>query len=139
MFLAAPFSFPLRDIMHATPNVMAGEARIVRQKLTEQEVRQLADDTFGDMVKVTVDIARQVLGAGGMLHADVEALLLEDGSIQQDVWGANYFPGRPEGSRVEYSALINIRSAQNNPQQAIESQDIRAKVRQAVERWVGPA
>lgn len=118
---------------------VAGEARILRNKLTEQELLQLASDTFGDMVKVTVDVDRQRVAAGGALHAQAEELLLQDGSDQADIWGSNYFPGRALGSRLEFSALINIRPAADNPSQQIRSQQIRDRLKAAVEMWVGPA
>jgi hypothetical protein len=43
-------------------------------------------DTY---VKLAVDIQRGILAGGGTLHADCEAVLIEDGSRQEDVWGQN--------------------------------------------------
>ena len=40
----------------------------------------------------------EVAAVGGELHADAEALLLEQGSQQKDLWGANYYPGRGPAS-----------------------------------------
>ena len=118
---------------------MSDGARIILEKLTAPQVSALAEESFGDMFKVVADIARGVLAAGGALHADAEQLLLDDGSHQSDIWGANYFPGRPAGSRIEYSAMINIRPAAGNRDQMIQSEPVRAKVKEAVERWAGPA
>jgi Protein of unknown function (DUF5674) len=41
-------------------------------------------------VKLAVDLERRILAGGGALHADCEAALLEDGSRQEDVWGADW-------------------------------------------------
>jgi len=41
--------------------------------------------TFGTYVKLAVDIRRGILAGGGTLHADCEAVLLEDDS-QLLVW-----------------------------------------------------
>jgi hypothetical protein len=117
---------------------MAGEPRIVRSPLTPEEVGVLVEENFGDMLKVVVDVERGTLAAGGPMPVDGERLLLEDGSRQSAVWGANYFPGRPSGARLMYSAMINIRPADGNRSHLIASEEIQAKVREVVERLVGP-
>ncbi|HEX9731503.1 MAG TPA: DUF5674 family protein [Thermoanaerobaculia bacterium] len=86
------------------PNIL-----IIDRKIDAAQLKRLAEASFVDMVKYVVDVRRRVLGVGGGLHADAEQLLLESGSRQADLWGANYYPGRgPEGC-IEYTALINIR------------------------------
>lgn len=115
---------------------MPGEARILRAKLSQEELTDLARDTFGDMVKLVIDVERDRATAGGMLHADGEQLPLDDGSKQSDVWGANFYPARGAGGRLDYTALINIRPDEN-PDQRILSAPLRERVRLAVERWIG--
>jgi hypothetical protein len=39
-----------------------------------------------------VDIKREILAGGGILYADCEAILLKDGSKQEDIWGADWIP-----------------------------------------------
>ena len=71
---------------------------IISSKIDPAQLRRLVGAYFEDMVKYVVDIRRRVIGIGGELHADAEQLLLADGSRQDDVWGANYYPGKgPEG------------------------------------------
>ncbi|HYS16408.1 MAG TPA: DUF5674 family protein [Candidatus Binatia bacterium] len=69
-------------------DVVVLERRIERADL----VRLLR--LFGDMIKYVVDVERGVVAIGGELHADAEQVLLERGSRQADLWGANYYPGR---------------------------------------------
>lgn len=116
----------------------SGEARIIREKMTSEQILQLAKDTFGDMVKIVVDVEQGVLAAGGMLHADAESLLIDGGSSQSDIWGANYFPQKAPGSRLEFTALINIRPSDGNRDQFIQSEPVRGKVQEIAERWMGP-
>ena len=118
---------------------MDGEPRILRTKLSPEDLLTLAEATFGDMVKLVVDVDRGLLAAGGMLHADAEALLTEDGAPTDALWGANYFPARAVGERLEYTALINIRPARGNRGQEIADPSTRERVREVVERLVGPA
>jgi hypothetical protein len=102
---------------------------IVRSRVDPAELRRLVDQYFGDMVKLVVDVRRRVVAIGGDLHADAEALLLDDGSAQVDLWGANYYPGLGPSSSVEFTALINIRPAQGNPSMEIQDAGVRDTVR----------
>jgi len=86
---------------------------------------------------VIVDIERGVAAVGGELHADAEALLLDAGSRQADLWGANYFPGLGREQCIEYTSLINIRPAHGNRSMEIESQAVRERVRTLTFALVG--
>lgn len=55
-------------------------------------LRQLAETGFGNLVKAVVDVERRVMAVGGELHADEEAILLEQGSDQHHLWGINIYP-----------------------------------------------
>jgi hypothetical protein len=89
------------------------------------------------MVKYAVDIERRVAAVGGELHADAEQLLLDSGSRQADVWGANYFPGKGREACIEFTALINIRPSQGNRSMLIEDAVIRDRVREITFALIG--
>ena len=110
---------------------------IAASRIAPDVVRCLVDGWFGDMVKIVVDIRRGVVAVGGELHADAETLLLEQGSRQEDLWGANYFPGLGPERCLEYTALINIRPAQGNRSMEIRSQETRDLIRRLVHGVVG--
>ncbi len=59
-----------------------------------------------------------------MIH-DCEAVLLEDGSQQEDLWGADW---NPSAQQVTFESLINIRPRQHNPSMEILDPTIRARV-----------
>jgi hypothetical protein len=82
-------------------------------------------DEYGSMIKIAVDIRRNKLAGGGEMHADCEQVLLEDGSEQDDIWGANWYPAE---QRIEFVALINIRPMLGNRGMVIQSQEIRNSV-----------
>lgn len=86
------------------------------------------------MIKLVVDIRRQILAGGGEMHADCEAMLLEHGSEQEDLWGANWYPAE---QRLEFEALINIRPRQGNRSIVIQSQEIRNQVAAVVRDLLG--
>ncbi len=99
---------------------------IVDTKIAPSELKRLVAASFEDMVKYVVDIERGVAAVGGELHADAEAVLLDAGSRQADLWGANDFPGLGREQCLEYTSLINIRPAHGNRGMEIESPAVRA-------------
>jgi hypothetical protein len=117
-YQANPMSEPLEG-----PEIV-----LLRQKIEPDELARLVRLFFSDMVKYVVDVERGVAAAGGELHADAEQLLLEDGSRQRDLWGANYYPGRGRAGCIEYTSLINIRPSQDNPGMEIVDQGVRDRV-----------
>jgi hypothetical protein len=110
---------------------------VTAERLDQGELGRLVRDGFGDMVKLVVDVRRRLVAAGGQLHADAEALLLEQGSAQDDLWGANYYPGRGPSECLEYTALINIRPAAGNRGMEIGDPAVRAVVHEIVAALVG--
>jgi hypothetical protein len=111
---------------------------IVREHRIEPgELARLVLLYFEDMVKYVVDVERGVVGLGGDMHADAEQLLLEDGSRQADLWGANYYPGRGRDGCIEYTSLINIRPAAGNRSMEIQDPSVRDRVRALTWSLVG--
>ena len=72
------------------------------------DLREIAKNQFGDFVKAVVDIQRDIMAIGGELHADEEALLIEQGSSQENLWGINLYPEKTEEEWLEFNSLINI-------------------------------
>jgi hypothetical protein len=106
-------------------------------RIEPSELRRLVDLYFEDMVKYVVDVSRGVVAVGGEMHADAEEALLEDGSRQPDLWGANYYPGRGREDCIEYTSLINIRPAQDNRSMEIRDPAIRERVRELTFALIG--
>ena len=71
------------------------------------------------------------LAGGGELHADCEAVLLEAGSQQQYIWGADWYP---LGREVGFETLINIRPGQQNFTLELQDPALRAKIETIVRR-----
>ena len=98
--------------------------RILRQRATEQEVWDMLE-ALGTYIKLAVDVERGILAGGGEYHADCEEVLLEDGSLQEDIWGADWYP---ESRTVRFGALINIRPRQGNRSMEIQDPVLRRRV-----------
>lgn len=104
------------------------QSRANRQQVVEM---QEALETY---IKLAVDIRREVLAGGGIMHADCEAVLLQDGSRQDDVWGADW---DPTAQVLTFEALINIRPAHGNPSMQILASEIRDAVSRVVRNLLG--
>jgi hypothetical protein len=91
-------------------------------------------ETLGVYIKLAVDIRRGILAGGGALDADCEAVLLEEGSPQDDIWGADWIPSTRQ---ILYEALINIRPKQNNPSMKILDSSIRNRIAEIVQSILG--
>lgn len=105
---------------------------IIEKPITVLQLKEIAQQRFGDMVKVVVDVKKGIMAVGGELHADEEALLLDRGSQQSDLWGINIYVYQPRQSWIEYDSLINIRPSQGNNSRKVEDLKIQEKIRNIV-------
>lgn len=97
-----------------------------------EELKQMAAATFGDLVKAVVDIERKLVAVDAELHSDLEALLLENGSEQKNLWGINLYPEMSGAEFLEFDSLINIRPSQDNRSRGVENEEIREKITEIV-------
>ena len=102
--------------------------KIVYKKLTIDELRRMAASIFGNMIKVVVDVDKELIAVDAELHSDLEALLLEDGSNQKNIWGINLYPDLHGEEFIEFDSLINIRPSQGNRSRGVENEEIRKKI-----------
>ena len=84
---------------------------IIQQPATDEQLKQMADIFDGVLIKLAVDVRRNILAGGGALHADCEQILLDHGSQQADIWGGDWYP---DLKKVGFESLINIRPRQQN-------------------------
>lgn len=110
--------------------------KIVETSITLEELKIMAGGRFGDLVKAVVDVAAGVMAVDGELHADEEALLLERGSRQADLWRINIYPEITGQDRIEFDSIINIRPSQGNRSRGVDDPEIRANILQVVARLV---
>jgi hypothetical protein len=106
---------------------------IIRERATPEEMQEMLEmlETY---IKLAVDIERDILAGGGAMHADCESVLLDDGSQQESIWGADW---DPSAQQVTFESLINIRPRQNNPSMEILDPNIQAKVAEITRRLLG--
>ena len=109
---------------------------IIRDAVTRHELNDMAKQQFGDMVKAVVDVEQGIMAIGGELHSDEEALLLDQGSVQKNLWGINLYPERPLPEWIEFDSMINVRPSGGNRSRYVESAEIRNTIITIVNRLV---
>ncbi len=97
---------------------------LLKEKVIPAQIRDMLQE-YEDMIKIVVDIRRRFLSGGGEMHSDCESILLEDGSEQDDLWGANWYPNE---QRIEFESLINIRPRMGNRNILIQDENLRKQV-----------
>ena len=101
---------------------------IINKKIDKNLLNKFCKEYFETFVKIVVDIDRKVIAIGGELHSDGEEKLLNDGSIQKNLWGANFYPWQEKGKRLEFTSLINIRPVDGNYGMEVEDNNICEKI-----------
>ena len=110
---------------------------ILDKPISVEELKVVADELFGDMVKAVADVRGGLIAIDAELHSDLERLLLENGSNQEDLWGFNIYPEMEGEDFIEFDSLINIRPRQNNRSHYVESEEIRERITGIVCKFIG--
>ncbi|MDA0838036.1 MAG: DUF5674 family protein [Planctomycetota bacterium] len=110
---------------------------ILDRKARRDELVAMLESYFESMIKYVVDVRREVVAIGGELHCDAEQMLMESGSSQSDLWGANYHPGVGAEKCIAYTALINIRPTAGNRSMEVCDPEIREAMRRITFRLIG--
>ena len=106
---------------------------LLTEKATAQQVQEMLEK-YSDMIKIVVDIRRAILAGGSEMHYECEELLLDNGSEQDDLWGANWFSS---DQHIDFESLINIRPRLGNRNMIIQNAEIRQKVEIVTNRFLG--
>jgi hypothetical protein len=111
--------------------------QIVKDKITLQELHTMSEKMFQKLVKAVVDIEQEIMAVDAPMHSDQEELLLEEGSLQENLWGINFHPNNfPHENWVEFDSMINIRPALDNRSRYVHDPKIRAKILSIVKKLV---
>lgn len=110
--------------------------KIIRDRISKQELSKLAEDLFGNLVKVVIDIRREIMAVGGELHADEEEILIKDGSRQEDLWGINIYPDLTDENFIEFDSMINLRPSLGNYTRGVDDNNTREKIILIVDKLI---
>lgn len=106
--------------------------KIIKDKILIADLQKMATQMFGNLVKAVVDIEKEIIVVAGELHSDEEALLLEKGSKQEDLWGINLYPFKLKEEWIEFDSIINLRPSLRNYSREIENQEVKEKIKKII-------
>jgi len=107
--------------------------KLIKDSISIQEIKKMAKQRFGNLVKAVIDIDKKIIVIDAELHADQESLLIQSGSQQSNLWGINFYPEKYGSSDfIEFDSMINLRPSQNNLSRNIENKKIQSKIRKIV-------
>ena len=105
------------------------ELHIIENPIMRAELKKIAEERFGDLVKAAVDIEQEIMAVGGEFHMDEQTLLFEEkGSKQQNVWGLNIYPDETGDGFIEFDSMINLKPNQGNRSRSIQDPAIRERI-----------
>lgn len=110
--------------------------KIIDKKIRLSELKKMAEDMYDNLVKAVVDVERKIMAVGGELHSDEEAILLENGSKYQNLWGINIYPEKCGEDFIEFDSIINIKPSLGNKSRNVENPEIRKKIIEIVEEFI---
>lgn len=110
--------------------------KIITSPISRKELIEKHLGYFKTLIKVVIDIDRQIMAIDAELHSDLEAYLLDNGSKQEYLWGINLYPLKDKDSFIEFTSLINIRPHQDNADMEVRNQDIRKKIIEIVHKLI---
>ena len=111
--------------------------KIVKNPIKKSELLEIASEEFGDVVKVAVDVEKEIAAVGGELHADEEVLLMEqEGSKREHIWGINIYPKKPADEMIEFDSMINLRPSFGNRSRDVENPEVKEKIKQIIKKLV---
>jgi len=83
---------------------------------TSEELEKLTEE-FGEYIKLVADIDKEILYGGSRLHADIERILIDSGSLQKNVWGGGI---DLKTKLIDCRAVANIRPDVNRSSEIID-------------------
>jgi len=111
--------------------------KILDKIITANELKELSDNMLGDLVKAVVDVEKEIIAFDAELHSDLEALLLEKGSNQENLWGINFYPDDADDEDfIEFDSMINLRPNQNNRTRSVDSFETQQEIINVVNKWI---
>lgn len=113
------------------------DIKIIKESISMAELKQLAREQFGDVVKAVVDIGQEVMAIGGELHSDMEVLLVEnENSKREETWGINLHLNEAKDGFIEFDSMINLKPTHGNRTRNVENEVIRKKIREITSRII---
>lgn len=109
----------------------------IHTTISLEELKKMAEIMFGSLVKAVVDIEQEIMVIDAVLHADQEEYLLEQGSLQNNLWGINLHPDAFGTDKfIEFDSMINLRPGSGNKSRGVDDPQIQKRIRTIVAKRI---
>ena len=102
--------------------------KIITKPISFQSIWTEKQVDLGEILKIVVDMEQRIIGVDAEMHADIEEVMLKQGSKQDDLWGANLIEISDGTYDIEYTSFINIRPGQGNRAMEVQNTEIRQQM-----------
>lgn len=109
---------------------------IIDKKITLAELNEISNKMFGNLVKAVVDVRRGLMAVDAPMHADEEALLIKNGSRQEDLWGINLYPQKIDNDFIEFDSMINLRPSADNRTRGVDDPNLKKEIIKIVNKLI---
>ena len=110
--------------------------KIIKDKITIDELKEMAKKMFGNLVKVVVDVEKEIMVLNGELHSDEQELLIEKGSQPKNLWGINIYPEIKDENWIEFDSVINLKPHFGNRTRGVEDPEIKEKIIKIINKLI---
>ncbi|HSC25008.1 MAG TPA: DUF5674 family protein [Candidatus Babeliales bacterium] len=110
--------------------------QIVCEKVTLDELKKMSEKMYNRIVKAVVDVEKGIMVIDMEMHADGEMFMLENESMQENLWGINIHPELEGDMFIEFDSVINIRPSQENRTRGVDNTILQNKIKKLVARLV---
>jgi hypothetical protein len=111
--------------------------KIVKDKIEIEELKEMSEKMFGNLVKAMVDIEKEIMAVDAPMHSDLLEFLIEKEEAEpQNLWGINIYPEKSSEDLIEFDSIMNIKPAFKNKSRGVEDEKIRKKIIEIVNKLV---
>ena len=112
--------------------------KILNEKTKLNDLKALdGEKFFEEMIKCVVDVDKKIIAVSAELHADLEELLLENGSLNSSLYGINILF---DDGEIEFDSMINPprNRADGFPRggRDVSSPEKRKLIEEIVDTWI---
>jgi len=113
------------------------DIKIVKNNISINELKEMAHEGFGDVIKAVVDVAQGIMAVGGEFHAEEEILLMEqENSKRENTWGINLQLQEIGDGFIEFDSMVNLKPAYGNRSRGVENLETRNKIKEIVKKLI---
>ena len=110
---------------------------IIKDKISIQELKEMAEKMFGSLVKAMVDVDKEIMAVDAPMHADLLEFLIEkENSEPKNLWGINLYPEKTDEDFIEFDSIMNLKPDLENRTRGVEDENIRKKIIEIVKKHV---